>query len=271
MARRLPGRTMAACAVLMAVLAVGCKSTPPDAEPPPCPRAPRLAITDVGRAAYNSSAPCRAELGRSVRGRPIEATVFEGAEPAVLVIGGIHGDESASAHLVEHLLVHLRVRPEDRAGRQIVLIPQANPDGLVVNTRYNRHGVDLNRNFPAGNFRASARNGQAPLSQPESRAVAAALERYRPSCIVSVHGPLNGIDPDGGRASYELAQRMVAVSPVPLRDLPALPGSLGSYAGKDLGLAMITYELPDKRLPGRDPAAYLEQHLPALLLAIREG
>jgi len=210
-------------------------------------------------------------LGSSVRGRLVEATVFDCDEPAVLILGGIHGDEPVSAYLVDRLLVHLHVHPEARAGRRIVVIARANPDGLVANTRYNRRGVDLNRNFPTANFRASARHGLQPLSEPESRALVTAIARYRPSCIVSVHGPLNGIDPDGGAASHELAAAMAAVSPLPIKDLPALPGSLGSYGGDQLGLRMITYEMPVRYVPTDDPTGYLDEHLPALLAAIRDG
>ena len=206
-------------------------------------------------------------LGRSVRGRPIEAVVFDGTGECVLILGGIHGDEPASSRLVELLADQLTDQPCLRAGRRVVLIPRANPDGLAADTRRNARGVDANRNFPAGNFRTSRRHGSHPLCEPESRAIDYAIARYRPRCIVSVHGPLDCIDPDGGSASWRLARAMAAVSPLPLRDLRAEPGSLGSYAGTKLGLTMITYELDRKRLPPRR----LAEHLPALLLAIRQG
>jgi hypothetical protein len=64
---------------------------------------------------------------------------------------------------------------------------------------------------------------------------------------------------------------MANVSPLPVRDIEALPGSLGSYVGNELGLRMITYELDRKRLPAHNPARYLEPHLAPLLIAIRKG
>lgn len=216
-------------------------------------------------------APVGVELGRSVSGRAIEALVFGGSEGCVLILGGIHGSEPASADLVDHLARHLELHPEARAGRQVVLIARANPDGLAAGTRWNARGVDLNRNFATGNFRASARSGAVALSEPETRALVVAIARYRPSCIVSVHCPLNCIDADGGDASYALARKMARVSPLPLGDLPALPGSLGSYGGNELGLKMITYEL-DRQLPPQGRRrAYLDRHLAALLVAVREG
>jgi hypothetical protein len=64
---------------------------------------------------------------------------------------------------------------------------------------------------------------------------------------------------------------MAEVSPLPVKDLEALPGSFGSYGGDMLGLKMITYELDRKWPPATGRDAYLRAHLRALLLAIREG
>ncbi|MFW6189546.1 MAG: DUF2817 domain-containing protein [Planctomycetota bacterium] len=212
-------------------------------------------------------------LGRSVEGRAIEAVVFQGRPGAgcTLVLGGIHGNEPASAALVQRLAEHMRDRPAQTTGRTVVLIPRANPDGLAAGTRHNARGVDLNRNFRTRNFEPGARRGQKALSEPESRAIAGAVARWRPSCIVSVHGPLNGIDPDGGERSTRLARRMAALSPLPYRDLRAMPGSLGTWGGVELGRKMITYELDRKKLPATGRGKYLQSHLAALLLAIREG
>lgn len=208
------------------------------------------------------------ELGRSVLGRPIEAIVFEGEHGSVMILGGIHGDEPLSSTLVERLAAHLRAHPQDCAGRTIVVIPRANPDGLAAGTRWNARGVDVNRNFSTRNFAAASRHGQVPLSEPESGALVAAIARYRPSCIISVHAPLNCIDADGGAASRRLAQQIARVSPLPLKDLPAHPGSLGSYAGSDLGLQMVTYELDRKEMPRWSAATYVRRHLKPLLVAI---
>jgi protein MpaA len=208
------------------------------------------------------------EIGRTVRNKSIKAVVFEGGNGCVLILGGIHGDEPASARLVTQLVSHLENHPEDGAGRRVVLIPRANPDGLAAGTRANAHGVDLNRNFPTDNFKPCSRYGRAPLSEPEAQALAAAIARYSPSCVVSVHGPLNCIDADGGAASDRLARAMAAVSPLAIRDLPCLPGSLGTYCGRKLGLKMITYELDRKRAPN---ARYLTPHIRPLLVAIRRG
>ena len=73
-------------------------------------------------------------------------------------------------------------------------MPVANPDGLERSDRLNRHGVDLNRNFAADNRLDSHRFGLTPLSEPESRAIAAVIETHQPQLIVSIHQPLECID-----------------------------------------------------------------------------
>ena len=274
---RLSSRPWALMVALLAALFLGCAA--PEGAPlepivrpqarPYRPPVPREVVVVVHSAA--AEAPATVELGLSVRGRPIEGIVFEGTGGCVLILGGIHGDESVGSALIERLAEHLRTHAADCAGKRVVLIPRANPDGLAAGTRWNARDVDVNRNFPAANFTPNSRHGRTALCEPESRALVVAIARYRPSCIVSVHGPLRGIDPDGRAASWALAAEMAALSPLPLKDLAALPGSLGSYAGNTLGLKMITYELDRKDPPARNPSSYLESHLAALLLAISNG
>jgi hypothetical protein len=54
------------------------------------------------------------------------------------------------------------------------LEPNSNPDGLEIGKRVNANQVNLNTDFVA-------------LSQPESRALVASLERYRPEVVLAVH------------------------------------------------------------------------------------
>ena len=124
----------------------------------------------------------------------------------------------------------------------MVLVPRVNPDGIAAGTRTNRQGVDLNRNFPASNFSSRRSNGTGPLSEPESRAIFGLIEDLRPVRVVSIHQPLGCIDYDGPAKGLALA--MAEVCDLPVRKLGARPGSLGSYVGLELGIPIITVELP---------------------------
>ncbi len=163
-------------------------------------------------------------------------------EDTILIMASIHGNEPAGTPLVHRLVEHLRENPDLLEGRRIVLLPVANPDGLAARTRDNIRGVDLNRNFAAANRVNNETNGLRPLTEPESRALAAVIKQYEPSRIVSIHQPLNCIDYDGpGRA---LAARMAQYCDLSVRKLGAKPGSLGAFAGDTLGIPTITLELP---------------------------
>jgi murein tripeptide amidase MpaA len=72
-----------------------------------------------------------------------------------------------------------------------MILAEANPDGLLTGRRTNANGVDVNRNFPARNWRRFKHplfdNGPSPASEPETRAILAAIEEMRPGRIVSIH------------------------------------------------------------------------------------
>jgi hypothetical protein len=158
------------------------------------------------------------EYGRSVEGRPLLAgrvpRLSGGPEPAprVLVSAGIHGPEYASAAVVLGLLARMNGLPglaRLRARAELWVIACLNPDGYarvwarqgrgsMAELRPNARGVDLNRNFPlptgrrrrglpgAGSTRPGDATfvGRAPLSEPETAALAALGEsqRFAASC-----------------------------------------------------------------------------------------
>jgi predicted deacylase len=182
----------------------------------------------------------------------------------VLVLGGIHGDEASGARLARRLIEHLLAHPEATCGRRVVVVPEANPDGLRRGTRRNAAGADINRNFPARNFRSGRDSGPEARSEPETRALLGALRRYDPAVVVALHAPLACVDPDGGPAAAALAREVSRAGGLPVQDLEALPGSLGSYVSLELGRSVITYEIESRRPSAGDR----ERHLGALLAAI---
>lgn len=182
-------------------------------------------------------------MGRSVKNRPIMVQVVGQGSDTVFIMGAIHGSETAGATLVEQLSEHLRENPGLVAGRRVVLLPVANPDGYAARTRENFHGIDLNRNFEASNRVDNATNGHSALTEPEAQVLEKIIKEYTPSRIVSVHQPLTCIDFDG--PARALATRMAQYCDLPIKKLGAKPGSLGAYTGEELKIPTITFELPE--------------------------
>jgi protein MpaA len=122
-----------------------------------------------------------------------------------------------------------------------VLLAVANPDGVAHRSRFNANGVDLNRNFPAANRVNERKTGPSALSEPEARVIKQLIDQYSPDRIVSIHQPLACIDYDG--PGVDIAARMTFYCDLPVKKLGARPGSLGSYAGVDLKIPIITLEM----------------------------
>lgn len=202
-------------------------------------------------------------IGRSIDGRPIEcAAVGEGGD-VLLIIASIHGDETGGTPLIRRLIKVLEARRDLVRSRRVIVIPEANPDGMARRSRCNARGIDLNRNFDTPNWSAGRRAGEVPFSEPETRAIARVIRTFRPDRIISIHEPLACIDYDGpGEA---MAMRIAEYSDLPVRKLGGRPGSLGSYAGVGKGIPTITLELR----PGASemPAQVLWEAYGTLLLS----
>jgi protein MpaA len=147
----------------------------------------------------------RVRLGRSARGRQIEAV--EVGDPSslhkILVVGAIHGDETAGIRLARRL-----GRGSAPAGVDMWLVDDLNPDGTAAHTRQNAHGVDLNRNFPWHWRRIGSRgdqqySGLRGLSEPETRIARALIRRVRPRITIWFHQPLALVDRSGGNVGIE--------------------------------------------------------------------
>jgi N-acetylmuramoyl-L-alanine amidase len=189
------------------------------------------------------------EIGRSARDRPIRAVRVGDprARRKVLVVGEIHGNEPAGRAVTRRLR---RVRPP--AGIEWWLVDDLNPDGLAAGTRQNANGVDLNRNFPH-RWRAMGRpfdtfhSGPGPLSEPESRAVAALVRRIRPRVTIWYHQALRLVTRTGGDRKLEriYARR----SRLPHRRLAPLPGTATGWQNSNFrGDTAFVVELPADHL-----------------------
>jgi protein MpaA len=221
--------------------------------------------------------PQRRVVGRSVEDRPIGCLLLGAGADVTFILATIHGDEPAGTALLHKLAGHLQQQPHLLDARTAVLLPIANPDGMARNSRFNARGVDLNRNFSAGNRINSPEHGQAALSEPEARVIDRLIRQYAPDRVVSIHqvrdtGPEglaarfpNGcIDHDG--PAKQLAERMAEYCDLPVEKLGAAAGSLGSYAGIELQIPVITMELP-RQAHQLDAAVLWDSYGAALLAA----
>ena len=185
-------------------------------------------------------------------GRTIRPVVL--GDPAaahrVLVVGCIHGNESAGTAITRRLIA-----AGAPAGTEIVVVPAVNPDGCARGTRGNAHGVDLNRNFPS-NWAAIGRRGSFQysgphaLSEPESRYAVALIDRLQPQITIWFHQP-QGIVRAWG-PSVATARRFAALARYPYRSIRWPYGTASNWQNhRSPGSASFVVELP----PGPVPAA----------------
>jgi murein peptide amidase A len=207
--------------------------------------------------------------GKSVKGKPLIYADFGNpeAENTTLILATVHGDEITPLYIGLQLAHWIAEHQDEFQNTRVVIAPLVNPDGFLSTprTRMNARGVDVNRNFATRDWHMRAlsvwqkryrsdprRNpGPMPRSEPETVFQEELIKKIRPQKILSIHSPLNFLDYDGpsyltlSRFPYDyvkecdrLRKRLRAIS------AGYFPGSLGNYAGQDLGIPTVTLELP---------------------------
>ncbi len=176
-----------------------------------------LAAASGGKAVFGCA-------GRSALGREIPVLLCGVTDPArvasgklrLLLVGSLHGaSEAAGCEALlclarELLLGELR---ELLDVFELVLIPNANPDGRDADSFRNGNGVNINRDFVL-------------LEQPESRALDAAVRHYAPAVVLDAHESAvlkrRTLGQEGYLTAFE-AQFDVAST-------PAIPAALRDFA-----------------------------------------
>jgi N-acetylmuramoyl-L-alanine amidase len=199
--------------------------------------------------------PAHVVIGHSVQGRTIEAVrVGDPDSPRkALVVGVIHGDETAGAAVTRQI----RRRFRAIGGVDLWVVKTVNPDGLSAHTRRNAHGVDLNRNFSyrwrPGPPASGHYPGGRPFSEPESRVVRRLVRQLQPAVSIWFHQPWDQVLAPCHRDA-SLQRRFSQLSGIPLKRCRAqhLHGTAISWQNHTFpGSKAFVVELPGGSISAR--------------------
>ena len=179
--------------------------------------------------------------GESTHGLPIRVFRFGSGRPRTLVVGSVHGDESAGTVVATRLL---HVRPPARGS--VWVVQDLNPDGHAAKRRTNARRVDLNRNFPP-----------ASASEVETTIAMRLIRRIRPDVTIWFHQPQALVRAWG--PSVPIARRYARLAGMRFRRLPWPPGSATAWQHEELpGSRAFVVELPRGELGIRAAGRYAD-------------
>lgn len=175
--------------------------------------------------AFNSRVTCATSftIGTSVNGRAIVGYRFGTGSSIILFNGNLHGNETNTQRLLSAWMNEIEGNPgKIPLDKSIVVIPSSNPDGAAANSRTNAHNVDLNRNFPANNWKSSVKmpsgetletgGGVTALSEPESTALANYINSATPRLVMSYHSRGNVVVANDAGSSWPLTRTYSSLS-----------------------------------------------------------
>lgn len=118
----------------------------------------------------------------------------------------------------------------------LIMVPVANPDGMSASQRRNGAGVDLNRDWNT-------------FSQPETRAVAAAVKKYQPHALIDMHELPAGSSKPAFRDNF--VQTIGRHSKLPTQvanDCSTTSARLASWMGQRSIPVNVYYDTPSESL-----------------------
>ncbi len=160
----------------------------------------------------------------------------------ILVIGVFHGDEPQGKYFINSYLK----TSEQPSKNNVYYIPRLN----FNNSRKNKNGVDLNRNFPTKNWKLNEKesdyfSGHAPKSEFETKFIVDLMEEIKFDAIITIHSPYKVVNFDGPAQS--LADELSKILGYPTSNdigYPT-PGSFGTYAGVERKIPTVTIEIDE--------------------------
>ncbi len=189
--------------------------------------------------------------------------------PTVLILGGVHGNEIEGVTLARHLQAEFL--KSFTFNLHVILVPELNPDGVLLKTRGNGNSVDLNRNLPtkdwSSEFSETKYNpGPSPMSEPENKALIQLIEQNNIKFIFSLHSWHPLINPNGPceEVASILSQR-TGYKIEPDMGYPT-PGCLGTFAFREKNIPTITYELERGLSPAKIPNPHTQAFIESLKL-----
>lgn len=206
-------------------------------------------------------------IGTSQAGADLVLYELGSGPRKVLILGGQHGrPEANTVQLVDSLLEYFETDPSRVPnGVELDILPVANPDGLAAGTRQFISGVDPNRNWGGGEWRADAFDSNAvfrdglggpePFSEPETQALADWILANKPAFVVNYHsaggfmfGPRDGV---AGILSNAYAEASGYYWPAPGNGQPSplsyqATGSMNSWL-RQVGIPSVLVELTTPR------------------------
>lgn len=213
----------------------------------------------------------RIPIGSTRTGKEIFVSKFGNGSLPVLLIGGVHGNESEGFLLCEKFEKKLensdiRLSPDV----SLFICNRINPDGCCINRRTNQNNVDLNRNLPTRDWNGEFENvkyypGAFAGSEIESKMMIEMIKQIKPACIISLHSYENAMINFNGPCE-DLAIEMSKFNNLPPKgDIGyPTPGSLGTWAGWERKIPTITLEI----LRDQKEEEVWNQHWKGLVCAI---